>query len=382
MNAIVKSESAHEVMESVLIKGDLSRLTPEERNSYYRAVCTSVGLNPLTKPLEYITLNGKLRLYALKDCTDQLRSIHKVSVTDMTEAERDGVYIVKCKVQNAEGRTDMAIGAVNIANLKGEALANAMMKTETKSKRRATLSICGLGMLDETEVDDIPTAQKAPVERPRVPSPNAQRHIEVGSHLSGDPVDDLPQDPLPKTVTNAADGPHKIVGPNLSYEAWTDAYIEAVQSAGDAAIVYKWVDANAQQLEKLVVGDKKNDTNHAARARSETEKHLAFLRKTDPISSGPQKPADDFPGDTPMEATEKPKAARGRTKGSGKACPDRFLDYDGYVSWNLKHIAEAETPEALEALFDAIDMRWDDILSADQEALTGARRDAETRMEQ
>ena len=74
-----------------------------------------------------------------------------------------------------------------------------------------------------------------------------------------------------------------------------------------------------------------------------------------------------------MEATEKPKAARGRPKGSGKACPDKNLDYDGYISWNLKHIAEAETPEALEALFEAIDTRWDDILSADQETLTEAR---------
>ena len=76
MNAIVKADSPHEVMENVLIKGDLSKLTAEERNSYYTAVCKSVGLNPLTKPLEYITLNGKLRLYALKDCTDQLRTIH------------------------------------------------------------------------------------------------------------------------------------------------------------------------------------------------------------------------------------------------------------------------------------------------------------------
>jgi hypothetical protein len=39
-------------------------------------------------------------------------------------------------------------------------LANALMKAETKAKRRATLSICGLGMLDETEVEDIQGAQQ------------------------------------------------------------------------------------------------------------------------------------------------------------------------------------------------------------------------------
>ncbi len=371
MNAIVKAETPGQIMETVLIKGDLSRLTPDERNIYYFRLCESVGLNPLTQPIEYITLNGKLRLYAKKDCTDQLRSIHKVSVTDMTETEREGVYIVKCKVQNAEGRTDMAIGAVNIAGLKSEALANAMMKCETKSKRRATLSICGLGLLDETEVDDIPSTQKAPVERPRVPSPS-----ETQSQIEAPQTAARASEPIVQP-SNPEEGPHKIVGG--TYETWTKSYIEAVQSAGDAATVYAWVDANAPQLEKLAKGS----PDHAAKARSETDKHLAFLRKTDPISSGPpQKPADAFPGDTPMEATEKPKAARGRPKGSGKACPDKNLDYDGYISWNLKHIAEAETPEALEALFEAIDMRWDDILSADQESLTEARADADRRMEQ
>jgi hypothetical protein len=39
------------------------------------------------------------------------------------------------------------------------------MKAETKAKRRATLSICGLAVLDETEVDSIAGAQAVPVEQ-------------------------------------------------------------------------------------------------------------------------------------------------------------------------------------------------------------------------
>jgi hypothetical protein len=85
-----------------------------------------------------------------------LRSIHKVSVVELTESEREGVYIVTAKVTNAEGRTDMSKGAVTIGSLKGDALANAFMKAETKAKRRATLSLCGLGFLDETEIETIP----------------------------------------------------------------------------------------------------------------------------------------------------------------------------------------------------------------------------------
>jgi hypothetical protein len=147
---------AAEIMEAVIARGDLAELTPQERGRYYARVCESVGLNPMTRPFEYLTLNGRLILYARKDCTDQLRKIHKVSVTDLIESEREGVFVVTAKVVNADGRTDAAKGAVNISKLQGDALANALMKAETKAKRRATLSICGLGFLDETEVEDIP----------------------------------------------------------------------------------------------------------------------------------------------------------------------------------------------------------------------------------
>jgi hypothetical protein len=167
--------SGSQLMESVLLKGDISKLTPEERTSYYFRVCESLGLNPLTKPFEFITLNGKLVMYAVRNCTDQLRTIYGVSVEDLTESERDGVFIVTAKVRNKDGRTDIAKGAVNIANLKGEALANALMKTETKAKRRATLSICGLGFLDETEVEDIPIAAKQP-SQPAPPVKTIEHH--------------------------------------------------------------------------------------------------------------------------------------------------------------------------------------------------------------
>jgi hypothetical protein len=41
--------------------------------------------------------------------------------------------------------------------------ANTILKAVTKAKRRVTLSICGLGFLDETEVEDIPAAAKRDV---------------------------------------------------------------------------------------------------------------------------------------------------------------------------------------------------------------------------
>src|SRR5690348_4732217 len=86
--------SAGEILESVIIKGDLSKLTPQERSDYYRRVCQSIGLNPLTQPFQYITLNGKLTLYARRDAADQLRKLNGISIEIVDRAIAEGLLTV------------------------------------------------------------------------------------------------------------------------------------------------------------------------------------------------------------------------------------------------------------------------------------------------
>ena len=150
------------VIESVVIDGDLSKLTPEQRVSYYKAVCTSLDLNPLTRPFNYITLNGKLTLYATKTATDQLRNTHNVSIDDITITEDADSFTVIAKGHDTTGRSDVEIGVVSKKDMQGNQ-GNAKMKAVTKAKRRLTLSLCGLGMLDETEIETIPNAKPVTV---------------------------------------------------------------------------------------------------------------------------------------------------------------------------------------------------------------------------
>jgi hypothetical protein len=145
-----------EVLEQVAVSGDLSGLSAAQRLAYYQAVCRSLGLNPLTKPFEYLTLNGKLRLYALRDCADQLRRLHGISIYITNRERLQDLYIVTARAKDKTGREDESTGAVALGTLKGDALANALMKAETKAKRRVTLSLAGLGWLDETELATIP----------------------------------------------------------------------------------------------------------------------------------------------------------------------------------------------------------------------------------
>jgi hypothetical protein len=119
-----------------------------------------MGLDPFTKPFDILRLNGKEVLYCTRSGTQQLNKLHKVShtITSRDTNADAGVYIVTSKASLPDGRCTESIGAVNIAGLKGEMYANAIMKAETKAKRRATLDLLGLGVLDESEAETIPNA--------------------------------------------------------------------------------------------------------------------------------------------------------------------------------------------------------------------------------
>ena len=184
MTTQADSQDFAAVIERVVTAGDLSKLSAHERVNYYNAVCRSLKLNPLTQPLQFITLNGKLVLYARKECADQLRSIYGVSITKLETTTNEGVFEVLAHARNKEGREDADMGATSIAGLKGDVLVNAKLKAITKAKRRVTLSICGLGYLDETEIETIPGAEAinvnlatGEIEEPKKVNGNGREHI-------------------------------------------------------------------------------------------------------------------------------------------------------------------------------------------------------------
>jgi hypothetical protein len=178
----VKERSEGEALEKLIASGDLSKLTPEERVQYYFGVCRSLGLNPFTNPLKYIVLQGKLTLYASRDACDQLRKIHGISIDVKSREFVNGLYVVTVRAEDAKGRHHESIGAVPVEGLKGEQLANALMKAETKASRRATLALCGLGFLDETEVESlqaIGTASPPKLPKPEVEGEQEQEKVEA-----------------------------------------------------------------------------------------------------------------------------------------------------------------------------------------------------------
>jgi len=156
------TEITAETAKHVYIKGDLSKLTDQQKMEYVSTLCRLLGLNPLTRPFDFTKFQGMEVLYARKDCSDQLRKLHGVSVYKLEKEIIGEIVTVKAYGRDKYGKEDIATGAVYLGGLKGQDLANAHLKCETKAKRRLTLSICGLGFLDETEVEDtIPTTNTA-----------------------------------------------------------------------------------------------------------------------------------------------------------------------------------------------------------------------------
>lgn len=163
------AQAGTKALEAYIAAGDIGKLDAGQRIALYKAVCDSLGLNPLTQPFEYLRLSGGVQLYAKKSATEQLRQIHGVSVLALEQEMRGEILCMTARVRDRSGREDIATGAVNLKGLAGENLANAYMKCETKAKRRATLSICGLAMLDETEIDSIAGAKPITVEEFHAP---------------------------------------------------------------------------------------------------------------------------------------------------------------------------------------------------------------------
>ena len=194
-------EISQEVKEA-LVSDNLKSLSNDKKAKYLEALCTSVGLNPLSQPFMFLETKAnqdaptKHKVYATRDATEQLRKLYGVSAKKTDTKQSDEVYIVDVEVSDNSGRTDFATGAVALKGkygaFKGETLANAIMRCETKAKRRATLSICGLGFLDETEIDTMiakPLGDNSkPSELPGEPSAESQPEAPAPIRNETDPT--------------------------------------------------------------------------------------------------------------------------------------------------------------------------------------------------
>jgi hypothetical protein len=167
--------SVKKLDESLLAKivqsGNLAYLSESDRLVYYFSYCRQLGLNPLSRPFDYISEGEgdklKISLYPNTIAASQLRDSRNVSTRIVREEILlDGeVYSVLVEARIGD-RTEEATGKVGIKldkygkPLSGEAKAKLMKKAESQARRRATLAIVGLDAMGEGDnrasISDMP----------------------------------------------------------------------------------------------------------------------------------------------------------------------------------------------------------------------------------
>ena len=140
-------------------------------------------------------------------------------------------------------------------NLKGEALANAMMKAETKAKRRATLSICGLALLDELEVETIPNAGMATPTKAALappPAPRSEPTDEETRALDRQSMRDMAHETPDATFEDDATEPHMIGrSGGKTPKEWGTELVGYYASSTDLGTLMGWRTANEKVIDQL-----------------------------------------------------------------------------------------------------------------------------------
>ena len=150
---------------------DTSSLSRDDRSALLVGLARKLGLNPLSGAVMFLKTNGRETLYVTKQGTDQIAAREKLKRETTKGPEiitMEGKKVVFCQVRasHPDGRSEVSTATLLLADV-----VNDLMKCETKAKRRATLSVCGLGLLAEDEIETIPGAQSVPFEAPRTTAP-------------------------------------------------------------------------------------------------------------------------------------------------------------------------------------------------------------------
>lgn len=204
--------------------GSIMSLAPSQRSSYLYWLAKSLGLNPYVRPFDLIAgQNGTLVVYANRSASDQLRQVHKLTQKIQYQGplilgpDKYDETVYQVIIETTDGqRTEIENGCVSILELRGEALANAVMKAVTKAKRRGTISFCGLGFPDESELGswnsgpplDIPVTVVEPSDKVMLKMLDAPPQPPTPQVSDSRPAQPKPvQKPLPKAVVPKMMGP-------------------------------------------------------------------------------------------------------------------------------------------------------------------------------
>lgn len=147
--------------QNILINKDLASLPIDKQTSFMLQSCEHLGINPLVRPFEILKFQGKAVLYLTASGCENLASQFSISfkilkkeidhVSGTASIEIEGTIPA---MNGKPERKDVSTAYITIGShslkdqtfttLKGLDFANAMMKLETKARRRLIIRMAGI----------------------------------------------------------------------------------------------------------------------------------------------------------------------------------------------------------------------------------------------
>ena len=264
-------DNTRAIVHATIASGDYSRLDDAQRGDVVLALCRATGLNPLTKPFDFLKLQGKLILYANRNAGDQLAAQHRITRRivrgpEIVDVGGKKLVLCVCEASTPDGRTEHATATVDLADPCG--LANVYMKAETKAKRRAALAVTGLSILDESEARD--TGSRAKVANDNTAEAKPAPETKPGE--------------LPAPTAKASDVLAKSIATAKTWSAALALLPAQPDKAVGLAVLARWQrGANAAKDEASI-----------AQARKLYDALPAWVRELAPLPPASDEPADGY----------------------------------------------------------------------------------------
>lgn len=214
---------------------DTSSLRLDQKAAVLEGLARALGLNPLSQPVIFLKTQGREVVYVTKVGTDQIasrlrlqrRTIHG---PDVRKVHGKDLAFCQVEVTAPDGRSEMSTATLPITDP-----VNDLMKVESKAKRRATLSIAGLGLLTEEEIETIPGAfgARRAAEQPESHEEGHQGDDAEGSRQTTplkDLIDSIRQCALPGDVAD------RWFGSAEDRKAWSADDVEAGRAEAIARV--------------------------------------------------------------------------------------------------------------------------------------------------
>jgi len=147
-----KKENDNGLMDRMVYNG-LDSLTKEEKVKLIEMICNEYDLNAALGHIQVIKKSNRNILYITKSGANHLMFKNQLSSEITNTAMASNILSFRVRVYN-DKRSVENVGVMHYWDgIKSDELSNRIMACHTKAVRRAVIAFCGLGVLDETELD-------------------------------------------------------------------------------------------------------------------------------------------------------------------------------------------------------------------------------------